>query len=235
VNEIPAVSVVLPVYRCRPMLDELHRRLVAALESIDTRFELIFVDDASPDGSNERLQALAARDPRVRLITHGIRLGQHAALLDGLASSRGQVVVTLDADLQDPPEAIPDLLRALADGYGAVYAGRRGRYESRARLATSWVFKHAISLVTGMPADAGAFIAMRRDVASRILTFPGSPPYVTAAAAWAGRPVASVPVVRGVRPGGESSFTAGMRMEMGAKALAQAVRWRLTRVPRQDP
>jgi polyisoprenyl-phosphate glycosyltransferase len=233
VSDVPAVSVVLPVYLCRPMLDELHRRLVAALETSGDPFEIIFVDDASPDGSVELLQALAARDSRVRVLTLNIRSGQHAALLAGLAASLGQTVVTLDADLQDPPEAIPALLRALAGGYGAAYAGRRGRYESRGRLVTSWVFKHMISLITGMPADAGAFIAMRRVVVNRVVAAPGHPPYVTAAAAWAGRPVVCVPVARAVRPGGRSSYTAGMRLGLAAKALAQAVRWRLTWVSGQ--
>jgi glycosyltransferase involved in cell wall biosynthesis len=234
VTDAPAVSVVLPVYRCRPMLDELHRRLAAVLDGLDTRFEIIFVDDASPDGSYELLQALASRDTRVRVSAHGVRSGQHAALLTGLAASRGQIVVTMDADLQDPPEAIPGLLRTLAEGYAAVYAGRRGRYESRTRLATSWLFKHAISLVTGMPADGGSFIAMRREVADRVPACAGRPPYVTAAVAWAGRPVVSVPVIRGVRREGRSSFTARMRLSMAARAIAHAVRWRLGRMARQD-
>jgi glycosyltransferase involved in cell wall biosynthesis len=232
VTGTPAVSVVLPVYLCRPLLDQLYQRLVAALEALGSGFELVFVDDASPDGSIECLQAIAARDGRVCIIAHGTRRGQHAALLSGIVQSRGQAVVTMDADLQDPPEAIPALLRALTAGYGVVYAGRRGRYESRVRLATSWVFKHAMSLITGMPANGGSFMAMRRDVADRIVACPGNPPYVTAAAAWAGRPVASVPVVRAARPGGGSSYSAIARLKVALRALAQAIRWRLQRTPR---
>jgi glycosyltransferase involved in cell wall biosynthesis len=232
-SEQPAVSVVLPVYGCRPALDELHRRLVAALDPLATPYEIIFVDDASPDGAAGHLRTLAGRDSRVRLVAHPRRLGQHAALLRGLSESRGQVVVTLDADLQDPPEAIPDLLRTLLSGYNVVYAGRRGVYESRARLITSWIFKRAMSMLTGMPSDAGSYIAMRRDVADRVVACPGNPPYVTAAASWAGRPVASVPVRRGARRDGTSSYTPGMRFGLAARALAQAVRWRLARVTRQ--
>jgi glycosyltransferase involved in cell wall biosynthesis len=233
VSERPAVSVVLPVYGCRPALDELHRRLVAAHETLGTTYEIIFVDDASPDGAADHLRTLAGRDSRVRLVAHRRRRGQHAALVSGMSASRGEVVVTLDADLQDPPEAIPDLLRALSSGRNVVYAARRGVYESRARLITSWVFKRAMFILTAMPPDAGSYIAMRRGVADRVVACPGNPPYVTAAAAWAGGPVASVPVRRGARQGGTSSYTPGMRLGLAARALAQAVRWRLARVPRQ--
>ena len=120
-------------------------------------FELLFVNDNCPDGSLDGAAALAGRDARVRVIALDVRGGQMAALRAGIAAARGRTVVTMDADLQDPPEAIPRLLAALDDGgFGAVYAGRRGRYESSRRLVSSWVFKHAISLVTGMPADAGS-------------------------------------------------------------------------------
>ncbi len=222
------VSVVLPVYRNQATLEELHGRLVTTLEASGRPFEILFVNDACPDGSLDVLRALAGRDPRVRVVALEMRAGQHAALRTGLAHSRGHVVVTMDADPQDPPEAIPALLAALESGYGAVYAGRRGRYESRWRLASSWVFKHALSLVAGMPADAGAFIAMRRVVADRVVALPGRAPFITAAVAFAGRPVASVPVVRASRPDGQSSYTAGMRFRTAATALAQAIGWRLS-------
>jgi polyisoprenyl-phosphate glycosyltransferase len=232
VSPTPVVSIVLPVYRNRSTLEELHRRLVRTLESLGHPFEIIFVSDASPDGSLDVLHALVRRDVRVQVVALDSRLGQHAALRAGLASSRGEVVVTMDADLQDPPEAIPALLTTLADGYGAVYAGRRGRYEPLPRLVSSWVFKHAISLVTGMPADAGAFIAMRRHVVARVAALPDRAPFIAAAVAWTGRPVATVPVVRDARPGGTSSYTAGMRLRTGASALAQAIRWRFSGVAR---
>jgi polyisoprenyl-phosphate glycosyltransferase len=232
VSGTPEVSVVLPVYRNQATLEELHGRLVTTLEAYGRPFEILFVNDACPDGSLDVLRALADRDPRVRVVALDLRAGQHAALRTGLAHSRGRVVVTMDADLQDPPEAIPALLAALDSGYGAVYAGRRGRYESRWRLATSWVFKHALSLVAGMPADAGAFIAMRRVVADRVVTLPGRAPFITAAVAFAGRPVSSIPVVRASRSDGQSSYTAGMRFRTAATALTQAIGWRLSGVAR---
>jgi polyisoprenyl-phosphate glycosyltransferase len=232
VAAVPEVSVVLPVYRNQASLESLHARLVAALARVPASFELLFVDDCSPDGSLDVLRRLALLDPRVRVIALDVRGGQLAALRRGLADARGQTIVTMDADLQDPPEAIPLLLATLAEGYAAVYAGRRGRYEPSGRLVSSWIFKHAVAAVSGMPSDAGSFVAMRREVADRILALPDRAPYLTAAVAWAGRHVTSVPVLRERRPDGRSSYTAGMRFGMGAVALAQALRWRIRRVGR---
>jgi hypothetical protein len=227
-NAQPATSVVLPVYRNRDVLETLCGRLVRALAELPGSFELLFVDDNSPDGSLSVLQRLAGRDARVRVIALDSRSGQMAALRAGIAAARGRTIVTMDADLQDPPEAIPSLLSALDQGgWAAVYAGRRGRYESSRRLASSWVFKHAISLVTGMPADAGSFVAMRREVAQRILALPGAAPYLTGAVAWVGRRVTSIPVERAPRHDGSSSYTTGMRFHLGVRALSQAIGWRI--------
>jgi glycosyltransferase involved in cell wall biosynthesis len=229
----PETSVVLPVYRNRQSLDALYTRLVAVLGLNRGTFEIVFVNDCCPDGSLAVLRRLAGRDARVRVVALEERSGQLRALRAGLAAVTGRTVVTMDADLQDLPEAIPQLLAALAGGYAAAYAGRRGRYESSRRLASSWLFKHAMALVTGMPSDAGSFIAMRRDIADRVLAFPDRAPYLAGAVAWAvrgsrGQRHTSIPVVRDARPDGCSSYTAGMRLGMGARAL----RWRICRVGR---
>ena len=224
----PDVSVVLPVYRNRDALETLYGRLIGALDGLPGSFELLFVNDACPDGSLFVLQRLAGRDARVRVIALESRSGQMAALRAGISAARGRSIVTMDADLQDPPEAIPRLLAALdAEDWAAVYAGRRGRYESSRRLVSSWIFKHAISLMTGMPGDAGSFVAMRRDVAERVLAFPNAVPYLTAAVAWAGRRVTSIPVERAPRHDGSSSYSVSMRFGMAIGALAQAIGWRI--------
>jgi glycosyltransferase involved in cell wall biosynthesis len=221
----PEVSVVLPVYRNRLELPELHRRLRQASAMLGPT-ELIFVIDACPDGSLDALREIERDDPDVRLLVLKHRRGQHEALCAGLAIARAEIVLTMDADLQDPPEAIPAIVAKLREGFGAVYAGRRGRYESGGRLATSWLFKHALSALTGMPVDAGAFIAMRRDVAARVASLRGSRPYVPAVIAAIGRPVAVVPVVRERRPHGPSAYTPATRAGLAARAIVQVLRWR---------
>lgn len=125
----PVVSAVVPVFRSETTLAGLHARLVAALPA---EHEVVFVDDASPDGSAEVLAELAA-DPRVRIVRHGVNRGQHAAVLSGLAEARGAAVVILDADGQDPPEAIPALLARLA---GAAHEGTGREANATARSSS---------------------------------------------------------------------------------------------------
>ena len=104
------ISVVLPVYRNAEVLAALHARLVRVLEGEAAELEMIFVDDACPAGSGAVLDQLARRDTRVRVIRHERNQGQRLAVWHGLEAARGEIVITMDADLQDPPEAIPLLL-----------------------------------------------------------------------------------------------------------------------------
>ena len=149
------VSVVVPVYGNAETVGPLQARLRAVLDRAALAHETVFVDDASPDGSLAALRALAERDPAVRVLALPRNRGQHRAVLAGLRLARGRHVAIMDADLQDPPEALPALLARARDGYDAVFAGRRGHYESRGRLLTSRVFKWLLHAATGLPADAG--------------------------------------------------------------------------------
>ena len=217
------VSVVVPVYRNEATLRELHRRLALALEP--ETFELVFVDDASPDGSRAELRQMAAADPRVVLVELDRNGGQQRALLRGLREARGEWAVTLDADLQDPPEAIP-LLLAARGGADVVFAARRGRYESRGRMLTSRAYKRVLHAVGGVPADAGSFVALNRGAIERVLELDG--PSLPALIGAAGVRVASVPVVRAPRPDGRSAYSAGARVRVAARTLRWALGHRHT-------
>ena len=124
------LSVVIPVYRCAECLGALHERLVRALEPAVRSFEIVFVDDRSPDGSWAILAELAERDRRVRAIRLSRNFGQHAAITAGLAESRGDWTVVMDCDLQDPPEEIPRLLEKASEGYEIVLSKRVRRKQS---------------------------------------------------------------------------------------------------------
>jgi glycosyltransferase involved in cell wall biosynthesis len=221
----PTLSVVLPMYRTRALLPDLHRRLAAVLDAIGLPAEMLFVDDACPEGSAVALAALAASDPRVRVLSLARNVGQQRAVLAGLAASRGQVVVTLDADLQDPPEAIPRLLALLEHGASAAFAGRRGRYESRMRLLTSRLFKRTMAQLCGVPPDAGLFVAMRRPLVERLLAARPGRPHLVAMIGCSGLPLASLPVERSVRPVGRSSYGAWRRLRSGLDAVWWVLRW----------
>jgi polyisoprenyl-phosphate glycosyltransferase len=215
------VSVVVPVYRNEATLRELHARLTTVLKSCTSDYEIIFVDDCSPDGSRAVLRDLATHDRHVICVTLKANQGQNQAVLVGLAHAAGAVAIVMDADLQDPPEAIPRLLAALKPPLGAVFAGRRGRYEGRMRLATSWLFKHILHLRSGgrLPHDAGLFVAMRRELIDRLLALRANNPYVLRLLASCRMPMISLPVERAPRAEGESAYTHRMRLRLAARAL----------------
>ncbi len=223
----PPVSVVVPVYRNAETLEELHRRLDAALGAAGVDFELVFVEDACPAGSLAVLRRLEALDPRVGVLPLPRNVGQHAAVLRGLARARGRAVVVMDADLQDPPDAVPALLARLAQGPAAVFAGRRGRYESLGRLATSRLFKRALHVLLGLPADAGMFVAMDRRMVERVLAMDASRPFVVAMIGCAGLPLDSLPVARAPRPSGRSAYRSWRRLAVGVFAMSWAFGYRL--------
>jgi polyisoprenyl-phosphate glycosyltransferase len=225
---VTRVSVVVPVYGNADTLRPLAERLAAALEGRTWRLRLVV--DASPDGSDAVAGALVADDPRVVATFLTVNVGQHAALAEGLAAEPdADAWVCLDADLQDPPEAVPLLLDRLAAGdVGAVFAGRRGRYESAARRMTGSAHRWMAARITGLPPDAGAFLAMGPAVRDAVLTAVADEdaPSVVLGVARARVPVTSVPVERDRRPVGSSAWTGRARLRQSARSLTWALRHR---------
>ena len=232
VPENPEVSVVVPVYRNVETLRELHRRLCRTLEAQMLSFEVIFVDDACPAGSFTVLDELARRDSRVAVLVLERNVGQHRAVLAGLAHARGEWTIVMDADLQDPPEAIPDLLAKGREGYAAVFAGRRGRYESFLRLFTSRLFKGLLHLLCRVPADAGLFVALNRTITERLPVLGGPKPFVVAMIGCIGLPMSSVPVARARRPIGASAYSFRARLKSAWRALVWVASWRCRAIRR---
>jgi polyisoprenyl-phosphate glycosyltransferase len=228
VGGIVTVAVVVPVYGNEATLDPLVARLRAALTGRDWRLRLVV--DGSPDGSAAVAARLMAADDRIAVTTLTTNVGQHAALARGLADEPDAGAwVCMDADLQDPPEAVPLLLDRLARGdVAAVFAGRRGSYESPVRRLTGTAHRWLAARLTGLPADAGAFLAMDADVRDAVVTAvrDEGAPSVVLAVAQAGRPVTSVPVVRDRRPEGRSAWTGRTRVRQSVRSLLWATRIR---------
>jgi glycosyltransferase involved in cell wall biosynthesis len=221
------LSVVVPVYRNAATIRALHRRIVEVLEGEELAFEVLYVDDASPDDSPTVLAKLASLDRRASAIHLPENGGQNRAVLAGVAHARGPWIAVMDADLQDPPEAIPALLEAARAGHDAVFAGRRGEYESRGRLLTSRVFKRVIGRLSGVPSDAGLYVVFNRRTADALLAIGARSPYVVAMIGKTGARSTSVPVAREPRRDGSSAYTSRRRIAVGAAALWCA----LTRKP----
>jgi hypothetical protein len=132
----------------------------------------------------------------------------------------------MDADLQDPPEAVPSLLSAGRLGVAAVFAGRRGEYESRFRLLTSRLFKWLLHVLCGVPSDAGLFVALNRPAVDRVLAMAGRRPFVVAVVGCTGLPLASVPVARDRRPSGTSAYSSLGRLRSGWRGVVWVMRWK---------
>lgn len=143
------ISVVVPVYRSEHTLKELYRRLVNVLEPISNRLEIIFVDDAGGDSSWEVISELARRDSRVLGLQHSRNFGQHNALLTGVRAARNDIIVTLDDDLQNPPEEIPILLALLEEGYDVAYGTPVEEQHGLLRDSASRVTKLALQGAMG--------------------------------------------------------------------------------------
>jgi glycosyltransferase involved in cell wall biosynthesis len=189
-------------------------------------YELIFVDDACPEGSGGAIQELSARDSRVRGLHLARNVGQHRAAWLGLSTARGEWSIIMDADLQDPPEAIPALLVAAPSSVDAVLAARRGRYEGPVRLLTSRLFKILRERLTGVPRDAGMFMALRRPLVQAILRHDVSRPFLTAMVGLSGRRFITVPVDRARRPQGRSAYSSVERLATAARELAFVLKHR---------
>jgi glycosyltransferase involved in cell wall biosynthesis len=228
------VSVVLPVYRNRPALDEMHSRLSTVLTGASLLYELIFLDDACPEGSGAAIAELAARDPHVRGISILRNVGQQRAVWLGLSAARGTWAVVMDADLQDPPEAIPALLSAATPGVDAVLAAWSGRYEATGRLVTSRVFKILREKLTKYPRDAGMFLALRRPLVEEILRNDVPHPFLPSLVGLSGCRFVTVPVERAARSGGGSAYSSTARLLRAARELAFIFRRRALRVRRQE-
>jgi glycosyltransferase involved in cell wall biosynthesis len=222
----PEVTVVLPVFRNKESLKELYERLLHVMEPNRIEFEILFVDDASPDHSLDVLKELTETHFGVAVLELERNVGQQRAVMVGLSHARGKYVVVMDADLQDPPEAIPVLLTELRRGSAAVFAGRRGRYESSLRLFTSRRFKRLLHYLCGLPPDAGLFVAMNRQMVERLLAFDDPHPFVVAMIGCTGLPTLSVPVERSDRPLGKSSYSFWKRLKVGCLAIGRVPIWK---------
>jgi dolichol-phosphate mannosyltransferase len=205
----PRLSVVSPVFKAENCVGELHRRLTAALRAMDLDYEIVLVDDGSPDRSGEAIERIAASDPRVTALLLSRNFGQHAAILAGLAEARGETIVVIDCDLQDPPESIPLLYAKMAEGFDVVIARRRARKDSLFKRWTSRLWFALLNRLSDVPidTDAGAFSIITRAVAAELLRMPNRRSHYQLVLRWLGFRQAYVDVEHGARHEGRSSYS----------------------------
>lgn len=207
-RECPKFSVVLPVYNEEANLEELHRRLTDVLRGLGS-YELIFVDDGSTDRSWELIVELAKRDQRVRGLRFSRNFGHHVALTAGLDAARGEYVVTMDADLQDRPEEIPNLYEKLREGYDSVFGIRLEKRFSWFKRLSSSAFNALIRLIapTPHPINTNVFRIMNRRFVDAFREYREKNRFVTGIFADIGFRQAGVPVTHGARFAGTTKYS----------------------------
>lgn len=205
----PELSIVSPVYRAEVCIEVLHRRLTTVLAQLNAEYEIILVDDGSPDRSGELLEKLAASDPHVTAVILSRNFGQHAAILAGLSEAKGERIVVMDCDLQDRPEDIPQLLARLNEGFDVVLARRVRRTTSVFKRVTSRIWFALLNRLTDFPIDpnAGSFSALRRKVAAELLRMPNRHSHYQLVLRWLGFRQTYLDVEDGGRFEGRSSYT----------------------------
>ena len=204
---------VVPVFEERDNLEPLHRELDAALAGVSGGVEFVYVDDGSRDGSGERLAELAKRDARVRVLSFERNAGQTAAFAAGFEAARGEVVATLDADLQNDPADIPKLCKALDERGLDMVAGWRADRKDRFldRRLPSMLANRLISWITGVKLhDYGCTLkAMRSDVAKELRLYGEMHRFIPAIANWIGVRVGEMKVNHRARQFGTSKYGIG--------------------------
>jgi undecaprenyl-phosphate 4-deoxy-4-formamido-L-arabinose transferase len=203
-------SVVVPVYNEEGNLPELLLRLAAVMDAAGSPYELVFVDDGSRDGSLAILkQAAAAQPDRIRVLELARNFGQHQAILAAFENVSGDVVVTLDADLQNPPEEIPKLLAKIEEGYDVVGGVRQDRQDSFLRRAASALVNRVTVTITRMRiTDFGCMLrAYSRDVIGEINRCDESSTFIPALAQSFARRPTEIPVAHAPRRHGESAYS----------------------------
>jgi undecaprenyl-phosphate 4-deoxy-4-formamido-L-arabinose transferase len=206
------ISAVVPVYRSAPLLPELHRRLTAALDALAERHEIVFVEDAGGDDSWAVIERLAADDPRVRGIRMSRNYGQHNALLCGIRAARYGVTVTLDDDLQNPPEEIAKLVARLGDDVDVVYGTPEQEQHGFLRDQGSRITK--LALQTAMSAETArhvsAFRAFRTRLRDAFATYGGPFVSIDVLLTWGTTRFDHVSVRHEPRKAGASNYTLRM-------------------------
>lgn len=206
----PRISVVIPIYNERENLDALLARMIPVMDHLSgNTFEVLFVDDGSYDGSSALLDSFCARDSRLKAIHLSRNFGHQPAMQAGLDSAKGDAVVTMDADLQDPPELINELIAKWNEGYDVVYAIRRRRSEPVWKRLAIKCFSKTLSFMAqiGPPPDAGDFCLMDRRVVDQLVGLKERNRFIRGLRSWLGFRQTGIEYERAARNAGTPKYT----------------------------
>ncbi|HET9599029.1 MAG TPA: glycosyltransferase family 2 protein [Anaeromyxobacteraceae bacterium] len=218
----PRYSIIVPAHNEEAVLAECHRRLKEVMDTTRERYELIFVDDGSRDRTGEMLQDLAALDPNVKVVSFSRNFGHQIAISAGMDHASGDAVIVIDADLQDPPSVILDMIAKWKEGYDVVY-GRRGERqgETAFKKATAFFFYRLLRSMTevDIPTDVGDFRLIDRKVCDVMAGMRERNRFVRGIISWIGFRQTSVTYVREKRFAGETKYPLSKMLRFALDAI----------------
>jgi polyisoprenyl-phosphate glycosyltransferase len=216
-------SIVVPMYNEEAVIEETYRRLTMVLSTLDEEYELIFVNDGSKDRTTGIVQQICEQDHRVRMIDFARNFGHQIAISAGMDYAQGDAVIVIDADLQDPPEVILEMIRKWKEGYDVVYGKRLVRKgESVFKKVTAYLFYRLLKRMTSfdIPTDTGDFRLIDRKVCEVMRNLKEKNRYVRGLISWAGFRQASVEYVREERWAGETKYPLRKMIRFASDAIA---------------
>lgn len=220
--ENPVFSIVAPNYNEAETIEKFYQRVRDVMESLGEPWELVYVDDGSSDGSTDLIRSLARLDPRLRPVIFARNFGHQIAVTAGLDYSRGQAVVLMDSDLQDPPEVIPDMVDKWREGYEVVYAVRSEREgESWFKLWTASLFYRIIYRITdvNIPLDTGDFRLLDRKVVDVLNQMRERHRFLRGMSVWVGFRQTGVQYKRAARIAGETKYPLRKMLKFASDAI----------------
>jgi dolichol-phosphate mannosyltransferase len=220
-DDLPEVSVVVPLYNERENVAELHRRLSASLGSLGDSYEIVFVDDGSRDETPALIDDLQRRDPHLSVIHLSRNFGHQPAVTAGIDHARGRAVLVMDGDLQDPPEVIPQFVAKWREGNDVVYAVRRHRKENAAKKVAYFAFYRLLNLISELeiPLDSGDFCLMDRKVVDALKDLPERARFVRGLRTFVGFRQAGLEYERDARAAGKPKYTFSALVRLAVDGL----------------
>lgn len=215
-------SIIVPLYNEELVIEETYKRLTAVMEQTKEAYELVFVNDGSRDGTEKLAKQIIAQDSRVCLINFSRNFGHQTAISAGMDNACGQAVVVIDADLQDPPEVILDMIAKWKEGYDVVYGKRLVRKgETVFKKVTAKVFYRFLSSLTNIdiPTDTGDFRLIDRKVCDAMTTIKEKNRYIRGLVSWVGFKQTSVEYVREERFAGETKYPLKKMLKFASDAI----------------
>lgn len=221
-EEYISYSIVVPLFNEELVIEETYKRLKKVMDSCQDSYEIIFVNDGSRDRTLEMARSICRRDPNIKLLSFSRNFGHQIAITAGMDYASGEAVVVIDADLQDPPEVIPEMIAKWKEGYEVVFGQRSERKgETYFKKLSASLFYRVLRRLTevDIPVDTGDFRLIDRKVLDALKTLPEKNRYVRGMVSWVGFSQTGVEYVRDERFAGESKYPLKKMLKFAANGI----------------